>query len=78
MNSTEKVSQLLTKVDRSNRIGIPQELAMKVCRKTIKEDEWVADLIHTTVTATGTESAEALLRLLYLFGVGTIIEGRMN
>ena len=78
MDSKDKVLRLMNQINRSNEIGIPQELAMKVLTKTSQEDEWVADLIHETVSTTGETSAKALLRLLYLMGIGTIIEGRMN
>lgn len=79
MNSIQLAQRDLMKADMlGGRLGIPQEIAMKVLRNAIKDDEWFAQLVHDTITKTGTESTEALLRLLYTLGVGTIIEGRMN
>jgi hypothetical protein len=65
-------------VDVENLIGIPQEQALQVLRRTCQQDEWVAYLVNETITTTGKDATRALLRLLYLFGIGTTVEGRLN
>jgi hypothetical protein len=80
MTDQEKALKTLLKADLlGGRIGIAQESALKVLRRDITNgDEWVAQLVTEVTTRTGVESTEALLRLLYLYGVGSIVEGRMN
>lgn len=78
MTPTDKATRLIHKALVENRIGIAQEKALTVLNKTAREDEWVADLIHEVTSTTGVQSVEALARLLYLFGIGTIVEGRLN
>lgn len=78
MDDLDKVLRLMKKINVDNNIGIPQELAMKVVVNTAREDDWFATLVHETVSTTGDKSGKALLRLLYLLGVGTVITGRMN
>lgn len=79
MNNTSLALRDLMKADLlGGELGIAQEKAMKVLREAIKEDDWLAGLVHDTVSKTGTGSTKALLRLLYCLGVGTIITGRME
>ena len=78
MTPTEKATRLINKALVQNRIGIPQEQALNVLGKAVKEDQWVAALIHEITATNGTQSIEALARLMYLFGVGNIVEGRIN
>lgn len=80
MTDKEKALKVLLKADLlGGRLGIAQEKALKVLRRDITNgDEWVAQLVTEVTTRTGVESTEALLRLLYLYGVGSIVDGRLN
>lgn len=78
MTEADKAERILRKVDAGNRIGVPQELALRVLQQDTAGDEWFSMVLNDAVTKTGTESAEAILRLLYCYGVGQIVSGRLN
>lgn len=80
MTDTKTAEQVLLsrwayKADTENRIGIAQEQANKVLRETGAQDAWIAEVVCDVVTQRGQDSYEALLRLLWNFGVGNIVEG---
>jgi hypothetical protein len=60
------------------RIGIPQERASRVLQSVCETDQWVAVTAAEVVSGTGQASYEALARLLWMFGVGSIVEGRID
>jgi hypothetical protein len=65
-------------MERGNRIGIPQEKASRVLQSVCETDQWVAVTAAEVVSGTGQASYEALARLLWMFGVGSIVEGRTD
>jgi hypothetical protein len=73
-----EVRRLAYAMERENRIGIAQERASRVLQSVCETDEWVAVTAAEVVSGTGQASYEALARLLWMFGVGSIVEGRID
>ena len=82
-STTDRVARNLTTIiddiDRTQALSIRQAQALQVLRQEIEASPWVSDLV-ANILAGGNRryTLPDLALLLSLFGVGTIVEGRLQ
>lgn len=74
----ENLVRTIDNVYAIHELTVEQAKALRVLRREIVASPWFADLVRDVTSQTGRRSVDALGRVLSLFGVGEIVEGRLK